>query len=234
MIKSAVAESFAVTAYGQRPRTRSALQNPFATGSINVNIGMESGTMTEYNFVLHFALPNREEDPEAYLDALYESGCDDALVGTGLPGYIALDFTRESESAYQALTSAVADVKAAIPGAKLTEVGPDLLNTSEIAEIVSQKAISITRQSVRKYAMGEVAKVKTRFPAAAVSGSSPVWHLADVLTWMLENDKLKPEQAGNLLEAATTIKKLNFAFHAAKLDLAKDSEILAVVRQLAS
>lgn len=190
--------------------------------------------MKPYNFVLHFELPNPNDNPEAYLDALFEAGCDDAVVGTGLPGCLALDFTRESASALAALTTAVSDVKAAIPQARLTEVGPDLLNMSDIADVVSEQVQSITRQTVRKYAMAEVVRVKNRFPAAAVSGNSPVWHLADVLAWMLENEKLPSGQAEHLLEAALTIKKFNAAFLAEKLDLTKDPALLETVKRLAS
>jgi hypothetical protein len=53
-----------------------------------------------------------------------EAGCDDALVGTGQPGHIALEFRREAFSAEQALVSALSDVKKAIPCARLLEVTP--------------------------------------------------------------------------------------------------------------
>ena len=56
-------------------------------------------TMTEYEFVLRFQLPTDDDKPESFLDALYEAGCDDAVVGVGLAGYLSLDFTREAESA---------------------------------------------------------------------------------------------------------------------------------------
>lgn len=80
----------------------------------------------EYEFILTFALAS-EADPEQYLDALYKAGCDDAAVGIGKIGSIALDFTRESDSEENAVLSAIADVKKAIPGATLKKVTPDRL-----------------------------------------------------------------------------------------------------------
>lgn len=76
-------------------------------------------TMT-YEFTLVYELPRPECEPAAYVDALYEAGCDDALVGIGTIGKIALAFTREAESRDAAVTSANADVLKAIPGARLT------------------------------------------------------------------------------------------------------------------
>ncbi len=55
-------------------------------------------------------------------------------VGVGQPGRIALEFTRESETAEAALVSAVADVKRAIPTAKLIEVSPDFVGLSDTAD----------------------------------------------------------------------------------------------------
>ena len=59
--------------------------------------------------------PGPADDPEQYLDALDEAGCDDALIGIGDQGRLALDFTRQSTSAFEAISSAMLDVKKAIP-----------------------------------------------------------------------------------------------------------------------
>lgn len=60
------------------------------------------------------------------MDRLGAAGCDDALVGVGQPGRIALEFVREAESAEAALMSALADVKRPIPSAEFIEAAPDL------------------------------------------------------------------------------------------------------------
>lgn len=81
--------------------------------------------MRKYEFVLTFRLPRADADPNTYLDALYEGGCDDAMVGTAKLGKIGLEFVRQAASAHDAVNSAIEDVKNAIPGAHLVEAGPD-------------------------------------------------------------------------------------------------------------
>ena len=133
--------------------------------------------MNKYEFMLTFRLPRTDADPEAYLDALYEAGCDDATVGTGRLGMVGLDFTRRSASAEDALRSAIANVQQAIPGADLTEVGPDLVNLTDVAEI-----IGCSRQNMRKYAAGEMRTVTEGFPEPVFTGSPSLWHLAEIFS----------------------------------------------------
>ncbi|WP_022654030.1 DNA-binding protein [Aquaspirillum serpens] len=79
----------------------------------------------EYEFTLKFKIPS---DPvDELIEKLAEAGCDDALIGIGTPGKIALEFIRESTSAKQAIISAIRDVKSAIPDAMLIEVGSELV-----------------------------------------------------------------------------------------------------------
>ena len=78
--------------------------------------------MTSHDFILRFALPHPGANPAHFLDALFEAGCDDAVIGIGLPGSVALDFSREAESVDVAVRSATEAVMTAIPDAKLTEV----------------------------------------------------------------------------------------------------------------
>jgi hypothetical protein len=67
------------------------------------------------------------------------------LIGVGQAGRIALDFTREANTAFEAVSSAIADVKQAIPGAKLVEATPDLVGLTDVADI-----IGCSRQYMRK------------------------------------------------------------------------------------
>ena len=73
----------------------------------------------EYIFTLKFQLAEADRDPNALVERLGAGGCDDALVGIGQPGRIALEFTREADSARSALMSALSDLKRLIPGARL-------------------------------------------------------------------------------------------------------------------
>jgi len=100
--------------------------------------------MKEYDFTLTFTLPNLK-DSDQYVEALYGGNCDDALIGVGEKGSIALNFIREAETAYQAIHSAINDVRVVIPQAIFSEAKPDLVGISDIAEL-----IGCTRQNVRK------------------------------------------------------------------------------------
>ena len=141
-----------------------------------------------WEFVLKFRLPPDREEPTAWLDALFEVGCDDATVGTGRRGSIALDFSREAVSADAAVRSAIADVLTAIPGAQLTEIAPDLVNLADLAEIVG-----CSRQNIRKYAAGEIRTVAAAFPDPVYTGNPSLWRLAEVLVWFDRNTDLHPD-----------------------------------------
>lgn len=124
--------------------------------------------MTEYEFELTFALPDSEANGEDYLDALYDAGCDDALVGVGQLGTIGLSFTREAESAEEAVSSAIDNVCAAVPGAELAEAKPDLVTLTEVAELAQ-----FSRQYARKMA--------PQFPRPVFTGRKiQLWHLSEV------------------------------------------------------
>lgn len=141
-----------------------------------------------WEFVLKFSLPPGREEPTAWLDPLFEAGCDDATVGTGRRGSIALDFSREADSAEAAVRSAIADVLSAIPGARLAEIAPDLVNLADLAEIVG-----CSRQNIRKYAAGEIRTVTTAFPDPVYTGNPSLWRLAEVLVWFDRNSDLHPD-----------------------------------------
>jgi hypothetical protein len=74
-----------------------------------------------FTFTLHYQLTSHESDVDALVERLAEEGCDDALVGIGLPGRLALEFVREAFSAHEAIKGAIADVSRALPNARLIE-----------------------------------------------------------------------------------------------------------------
>lgn len=127
----------------------------------------------EYEFQLKFVVPQSEWDADALVDRLSQAGCTDALVGIGLPGRLALDFSREAASAETAIVSAIKDVKSAIPSATLVEAGPDFVGLSDIAEL-----LDVTRQNVRKFAFK-----REDFPVPFHSGTTVLWRLLPVLDW---------------------------------------------------
>ncbi|MGY8527382.1 helix-turn-helix transcriptional regulator [Paracidovorax citrulli] len=154
----------------------------------------------EYTFTLRYQLSEADGDAENIVERLGAAGCDDALVGTGLPGRVALQFQREAASADAAVTSALRDVRSAIPTARLTEVTPDLAGLTDIAELVG-----MSRQNMRKLMLSHGAS----FPAPVHEGNPSLWHLVEVLAWLRKQGSYAVP--GNLLEIARVAMQLNVA-----------------------
>lgn len=76
----------------------------------------------KYTFILKYQLSEQNRTQDEVVERLGAAGCEDALVGIGQPGCIALEFIREAVSAEAALVSALEDIKGAIPSATLIEV----------------------------------------------------------------------------------------------------------------
>lgn len=76
----------------------------------------------ELTFTLKYKLPTSQTSTDELVDMLYANGCDDALIGTGLPGQITLDFIREAEYEGSVIKSAHQDVLKTIPHAQLVKV----------------------------------------------------------------------------------------------------------------
>ena len=160
----------------------------------------------EYTFTLKYQLAADDRDPAAIVERLGAAGCDDALVGTGVAGRIALEFTREAVSAEAALHSALDDIRRIVSGARLTEAGPDYVGLTDVANM-----LGMSRQNLRKLML----KHPASFPPPVYEGSASVWHLADLLGWFAERG-----QAVNaaLAETASAARQVNLAKDAAQLN----------------
>ena len=86
-------------------------------------VGTAKTVTVEYEFTLRFSVAVEDANADQIVEWLGKADCQDALVGIGRPGRVALDFIREADSAQQAVVSAVKDVTKAIPNARLIEVG---------------------------------------------------------------------------------------------------------------
>lgn len=135
--------------------------------------------MKEYDFTLKYRLGKPNEDAETYLKGLAESGCEDAIVGIGQNGRIALNFIREAETALDAITSALSDVQKAIPEAKLVEATPDFVGITDIADL-----FGFSRQYMRKLIHTKGAT----FPEPVHEGKPSLWHLTDILAWFQDHE----------------------------------------------
>lgn len=129
----------------------------------------------EFNFTLKYRLADTGDEIGVLEQRLAEGGCDDALVGLGLPGRLALAFCREAENAAAALRSALDDVQRAVPGAELVEVSPDLVGLTDVADL-----LGMSRQNMRKLMLAN----PQSFPSPVHDGSTSIWHLVDILGWL--------------------------------------------------
>ena len=172
----------------------------------------------EYTFTLKYQLTDADRDPDALVERLGEAGCDDALVGIGQPGRLALEFTREAADADDAVRSALADVRRAAPSAKLIEVAPDLVGLTDVADIVG-----VSRQNMRKLMLAHPGS----FPAPVHEGSASIWHLADVLAWL--QAKGSYALAKDVLEVARVALQVNVAKEGRRLPRSASKELQALV-----
>ncbi len=170
--------------------------------------------MKEYVFTLKFRLGDPGANPETYLQALEENDCDDALVGVGKLGRISLNFTRQASSALQAISSAIKNVRNAIPGAVLVEATPDFVGLTDIADIYGT-----SRQYIRKLVFNQA----TAFPEPVHEGNPSLWHLADVLHWITNHD---PERLDReLLEVSQLNMQINLYRACVKASVTAKSQL---------
>jgi len=160
---------------------------------------LRSKTM-EYTFTLKYQLADDDRTSDELVERLGAAGCDDALVGIGQPGRLALEFTRNAPDAIKAVLSALSDVRRAVPSARLIEVAPDLVGLTDVAEIVG-----VSRQNMRKLMLAH----PSSFPTPVHEGSASIWHLADVLTWL--QSKGGYSLTRNVLDVAQVALQVNVA-----------------------
>lgn len=154
--------------------------------------------MKDYDFTLKFNLQDPQNDPSDYIERLYAGGCDDALIGVGKKGYISLNFIREASSAYEAISSAITDVKTVIPSATLIEATPDFVGLTDAAKI-----LGCTRQNMRNLIINS----EQISPIPVYEGTPSIWHLAEILIWLRQVKMYSIDDS--LLEVAKTTMNLN-------------------------
>jgi len=163
--------------------------------------------MRTYEFTLIFRLPEESQGIESMIERLADSGCDDAIVGTGVPGRLSLQFDRAATSAAEAIESAIENVNTAIPGANLIEAGPDLVGLTELAAV-----LGISRQAARKQRLAN-----PDFPDPVHSGNPCLWRLTDLLAWT-ETNAMR-EVAPEVKEVAKKTFTLNLETEARRANL---------------
>lgn len=171
--------------------------------------------MKEYEFTLKFDLPSPDLDLDDYVERLADCGCDDAIVGIGQKGRIGLQFTREADSAEQAVLSGITDVRCAIPDAELVEASPDFVGLTDVAEL-----LHVSRQNARKL----IVSCRAFTPAPVHEGHPTIWRLAKVLLWLKDTRSYRVDD--DLLALAKTNMQVNLAITRKDADDPSQSRIL--------
>jgi len=172
--------------------------------------------MKTYEFKLKSSLPKPSQNPEIFVERLGRAGCTGALVGIGQARRIAFHFTRDANSALEAVLSAVKNIKKAIPEASLIEAAPDLVGLSDIADI-----LGYSRQNIRKLMMNNLVS----FPTPIHEDKTILWHLSSILTWAKDRNRYQIDE--RLLDVANTNMQLNIAKETAHVDVSIQKQFLA-------
>ena len=174
--------------------------------------------MTTHEFTLTFDITAVAAAPDDCVEALGAHGCDAALIGIGRTGRIALRFSRVADSPWQAVTSALRDVRSALPGAALLEASPDFVGVTDIAEIVGR-----SRQNIRQLMLSCGASA----PPPVHEGHPSIWHLAEVLAWLRDDKRYVIDD--DLIAMAKTTRQLNLAVAQRGVDRSVQDELAAFV-----
>lgn len=172
----------------------------------------------EYEFTLKYQLMEKDNDRDELLERFGAEGCCDALIGIGLAGRVGLAFTREAETAKDALLSAMSDIRRVIPTAKLIEAGPDFVGLTDVADLVQ-----MSRQNLRKLMTTHA----SNFPLPVHEGSTVVWHLADLLNWL--ESKGEYEIKPGVVEVSNTTKQINVAKQAMQISIEDQQEMAELI-----
>lgn len=135
----------------------------------------ENAGMRTYQFVL--IVEGADLQSDEMFDAVFEAGCDDALVGCS-NGVQFVDFDREAPSAGEAVRSAIAALEG-LPGVTVVRIaGADLLSISDIATRAGR-----TRESVRLLIAGKRGPGGFPAPVTDPRDRYRLWRSSDVQEW---------------------------------------------------
>jgi len=136
-------------------------------------------------FEFTLVLDGVDENTDGLEDALFEAGCDDALINFR-DRTVYLDFDREDSSLEKAVLSAIQAVENCGLGAKIIRILPDdLVNISDIS-----KRLGKDRQLVSLWMKGERRQRGLPFPPPVLklSEKSPMWRWYLVVKWLQEQN----------------------------------------------
>ncbi len=137
---------------------------------------------TNYHFIL--VLTGVDEHTPGLEDALFEAGCDEALVYYR-NNVVFLEFDKAGECLQQAIIEAIKAIEAAPINATVDHLEGAWTTLSEIAA-----RTSFTKQAISLFVKGKRGTGDFPVPIAGVNSTSPLWRWVDVVQWLCKNHKL--------------------------------------------
>jgi hypothetical protein len=199
-------------------RIREKVKVPSRPGRRNMTM---NATTKTHNFTL-FVTGQDILDDET-MDALFEAGCDDALLGERDGAQYAV-FDREADTFSEALASAIHTLRSTVPELQVVRIEPDELVT--LASIAERSGRS--REYIRLLATGERGPGGFPAPVAYADHKTRLWHWPDVAHWLTEHDKAEVEVDA---EAADLVAAMNAAYglreHGRQLRSERDLALVA-------
>ena len=155
------------------------------------------------NYQFTLILDGVDDKTPGLEDALFESGCDDALINYK-SGTVYLDFDREGDDLEAVILSAIKNIESSNIGAKIVSVAPEhLVSLSDIAE-----RASLTRQAVSLFVQGERGRGDFPKPVLKIVNKSPLWRWSSVAEWLYQQGKIRDH---HIVDYANIVEDINGA-----------------------
>jgi len=151
---------------------------------------------TEFDFTL--ILSGISDFDDAFVDKLFEAGCDDATVAQRY-GRVYVTFSREAESLSEAVVSAVMDIHKVSADVRVLRV--DSCNLVTQAEIA--RRLGRSRQNIEQYVSGKRGPGGFPAPACNIADGAPLYYWCEVAYWGNRNDILSAQLNQEAQEIAT-------------------------------
>ena len=160
---------------------------------------------------------------EEVADALYEAGCDDALLSLQRGAYI-LDFCRAAPSLKEAIISAIRDLQGNRLGIDVIRVNTcEYVNQAEIAE-----KIGVTRATINLYVAGKRGPGGFPPPVCHITDGHPSWAWCEVASWLERNQLLDHQQVVD----ARDVRNINMILECRNSFLRDREQFQAVLNEL--
>lgn len=154
-------------------------------------------------FQFTLILDGVDENTTGLEDALFEAGCDDALINFK-NGTVYLDFDREGNNFESVIISAIKDVESSGLGASISSVAPEhLVSLTDIA-----KRVSLTKQALSLYILGKRGAGNFPKPVLKIQNKSPLWRWSTVAEWFYQQGKIEDH---TVIDFANILEDINSA-----------------------